>query len=268
VEALGDLNHHHLEDWQDDMLSRKAPPTQSVATTAVRELLRWASRQDLPLTPSLWLSLEHRRKPRLLPKPIPLTQLQIVLAAFDKPDEDLTRLCARALFWLLYSSGARISEALSLDRDSFQDRSAEVIQKGGSPHTLMISAKAEAALQDYLEARTDSCRALFAFHGPGRLWLATLSLHPRPLPPPTRLRIKGAQRGWNGLCTELGIKRFTSHQVRHSCATTMLRHGINALVIAKHLGHADLDSISGYAEVEEASRRGALEVLDGGLMAS
>lgn len=158
------------------------------------------------------------------------------------------RLRTRALFLLILSSGARISEALALDRDQLQWRVATVVQKGGSEKLLVISQAAEVAVADYLEARSDLCRALFASHNGAK---AT-----------ARLGHLGAQWKWTDLCEKLRIRRFTSHQIRHSCATELLRQGVDSLVIAKHLGHHDMNTIANYAQVGLDTRQEMLAVLD------
>jgi site-specific recombinase XerD len=249
VVALSDLNRQHIEAWQDEMATRLAPRTQQVAATAVRGALRWAADQDLALSnPSLWLRVEQRRAPRLVPRPIPLRDLKIIWAYLDAPGATLTELRTRALFWVIFSSGARISEALSLTRTSIQDGTALVIQKGGSPHTLMINRKACASIADYLAARKDRTPALFISHDPVR-----------PLAPWGK---QDPQPEWDRLCAELHIGRFTSHQIRHSCATELLRRHVDSLVIAKHMGHRGMGAIAGYAEVALESRREAMEALD------
>jgi len=153
------------------------------------------------------------------------------------------------MFLLILSSGARISEALSLDRGQLQGRTGKVIQKGGDEKLLVISAAAESAIADYLEARADSCVALFVGHAVQQLV-------------PKRLNKKSSQVDFDHLCEDLGIARFTAHQVRHSCATMLLRQGVDSLVIAKHLGQRGLASIDGYAEVGLDARHEMLEQLD------
>src|SRR5207237_10175458 len=122
-----------------------------------------------------------------------------------------------------------------------------VIQKGGSQKLLVLSEAAEVALADYLSARSDSCPALFVYDG---------ARTDEPL------SYKEAMRGWNRLCAEVGVKRFTNHQIRHSCATELLRQKVDSLVIAKHMGHRDLKAISGYAQVGLDVRHEMLEVFD------
>jgi integrase/recombinase XerD len=162
------------------------------------------------------------------------------------------QLRTRALFYVILSSAARITEALSLDRDQLQDRQAVVIQKGGHEKLIVISKTAEAAVADYLAARSDSCEALFVTHG-----LTS---------PTTRVTYKqnrrGPQFGWDQLRAKLGIRRFTSHMIRHTTATMLLRQKVDSLVIAKHMGQRGLQAIQGYAEVGLDTRHEMLQVLD------
>jgi integrase/recombinase XerD len=244
------LTGSRIERWQDFRAGEVVPKTQQVSASAVRGALRWAATQEPSLcAPTLWLRLTTPRTARLLPRPIPPADLEKLLEALGpREPRELVRLRTRALFLLILSSGARITEALSLDRDQLQNGAAVVIQKGGSEKLLVVSQAAEDAIADYLAVRTDKGRALFGLHRPGDDRL--------------RLGHQGAQWQWTYLCEDLGIKRYTSHQIRHSCATELLRQGVDSLVIAKHLGHRGLGSIAGYAEVGLASRQQMLEVFD------
>lgn len=252
VRALAQLTKRDIEAWQDDVERRVLPATQRVAANAARSLLKWAAFEELEQgTPNLWLHVAAPRVPQLLPRPIPVADLRLILQEFAPVEPaDIWRLRTRALFLVIFSSGCRINEALALHRDSFRDGAAVVIQKGGRPHTLLITAEAQAAIADYLARRQDSGPSLFA------------SLDPRTLGGP--LLRPAAQHAWDRLATRLGIPRFTSHQIRHACATALLRNEVNHLVIAKHLGHRGLQTIQNYAEVVIEQRRAAVAALEAG----
>ena len=249
VTSLLDIQRHHVEEWRDGLDGRKAPRTIQVATTAVRGLLRWCEDQELPMSsPRLWTRVEAPRLPRLMPKPIPPEDLQRLQEALAAPDfTDIFRLRSRALWWLLFSSGSRISPVLQLNRGDIKDGAATVTQKGGGRHVLLFSELAVGAVEDYLRARTDDDPALILSHPPIRKG--------------SRLTHGGADIAWNRLSRELGIAHFSSHSIRHSCATVMLRRRVDSLVIARHLGHRGLGTIANYAEVALEDRRAAMAAM-------
>jgi integrase len=254
------LSGRHLERFQDWRAERVKPKTQQLSASAIRGLLRWAAIQEPPLlSATLWLRVTMPRIGRAMPRPIPPADLARILSALAPlpPSSDLIGRRTRALFLLILSSGARISEAVSLDRGQLQDRQAVVIQKGGSEKLLVISEAAEQAIADYLAARTDSCRALFVTHDEN---------------PTARLGLGGThgrgQNDWTRLSKQLGIARFTAHQIRHTTATELLRQGVDSLVIARHLGHRGLQSIAGYAEVGLDTRHQMLELFDSRLQSA
>jgi site-specific recombinase XerD len=253
VSNLLELRRPHLEQWQDEVASRKALKTQQVAATAVRGLLKWCADQELAMAnPMLYLRLDSPRVPSSDPRPILRHDLKIIQEALMQPDfANMIQLRTRALFWILFSSGSRIGAALSMNRDSIHDRSARVIQKGGRPHTLMFNDLAVASVHDYLGARTDDDPALFiGHHGAGRSQRAG-----------GRLTIGRADATWALLSQALGVGRFSSHQIRHSTATTMLRNHVDGIVVAKVLGHRGLATVMGYTDVDQDQRRAAIDAL-------
>lgn len=254
IKTSSDLSRAHLEAWQDESRAgRLKPGTQRLASVVIRGALKWAADEEVPLSsPTLWLRVVPLHTPEHKPRPIPFRDLAAIWIRLDfwAANPTLIHLRTRALFWAILSSGARISEALSLTRAMVVDGTAMVEQKGGSEHLLVFSVKALTAMDDYLRARTDDEPALFLSYRPFR-----------PLSP---LGYDEAQAGWDELCAELAIPRFTSHRVRHSCVTELLRRHVDSLIIAKHVGHRGLARIAGYAEVALDSRREAMMMLDAG----
>src|SRR5207237_149871 len=164
VETMADLNRQHLEQWQDDIRESLSPGTQRLARTVIRGALRWAADEELALSkPTLWLRVMPLQIPNRKPRPIPFHDLSLIWIRLDEWRESnptLAQLRTRALFWAILSSGARISEALALRRDSIIDDSAVIEQKGGSDHVLVFSVKALVAINDYTRSRTDRDPAL------------------------------------------------------------------------------------------------------------
>lgn len=247
ITSLAGVGRHQIEDWQDELRRRKSPSTQRVAATALKGLLKFAAAEELELSsPTLYLRVILPRVPDYQPRPVPDRDLKILQAALADAEPDHPwRLRTRALFWLLYSSGCRLSEALSLMRGAVQDDAAAVIQKGGRPHTIVLGRKAIGAIDDYMRVRTDDIPSLF------------VSLrHDGPL------GRKEVQESWDVLAAALEIRRFKSHELRHSCVTEIIRGTGDVALAARHVGHASLQMIMRYAAVGMDKRREAVALLD------
>jgi len=61
----------------------------------------------------------------------------------------------------------------------------------------------------------------------------------------------------------LAAKRVSPHLFRHSTAVHLVASGVDVLVIANLLGHADLDTANHYAQADLETKRRALEKVGG-----
>jgi site-specific recombinase XerD len=59
-------------------------------------------------------------------------------------------------------------------------------------------------------------------------------------------------------CPSLSTKRLTPHVLRHTCAMTLLREGVDVAVIALWLGHADIRSTDPYLHADMTIKERAL----------
>lgn len=136
-------------------------------------------------------------------------------------------LCFRALVETLSASAMRISEALSLNRDSidFEKRESYIIGKGNRGRTVFFTEDALTWIRRYLELREDSGPALFASRTGERLRVGAVETRFR------RLSAKAA----------LG-KRVTPHMLRHTAATHLLQKGCPVGYIKEILGHQRLET--------------------------
>lgn len=60
-------------------------------------------------------------------------------------------------------------------------------------------------------------------------------------------------------CPNLNTKRISTHNLRHSCAMDMLRHGTDAAVLAMWLGHENLGSVNAYIHADPTLKQRALD---------
>ncbi|MDI6777558.1 MAG: tyrosine-type recombinase/integrase [Patescibacteria group bacterium] len=134
----------------------------------------------------------------------------------------------KCLIEVLRSSGMRITEALSLNRDSidFLNQEAVVCGKGGKYRTVFFSDEAVELIKEYLTARPDDCEALFVSHCgqfEARRW-----------------SIDGAQNWIERWRKNLGIsKNITFHIFRRTFASRIFAES-DIFITAQLLGHSDI----------------------------
>lgn len=205
------------------------------ALVAVRGLHRFADREGLvPADPAR--AVKPPTAPRRLPKALPVAD---VLRLLDGIPGDTPRaLRDRALLELLYSTGARISEAVDLDLDDVDrvDRTVRLHGKGGKHRITPVGLPALDALDAYLVrarpgllARGRGSAAVFLNSRGGRL---------------------SRQTAWQALksaATQAGITVSVSpHTLRHSFATHLIEGGADVRVVQELLGHASVTTTQVY----------------------
>ena len=134
---------------------------------------------------------------------------------------------------LLYSSGIRLSELISLNRGQIVDRRFTVIGKGRKPRLCFIDERTEHLMVQYLNTRQDHSDALVvSFENKARMTATNIQL---------LVRNSAARAGIT--------KKVTPHTFRHSFATNFLRNNGNMRYLSAMLGHASLDTTMMYAHV-------------------
>ncbi|BBY89314.1 MULTISPECIES: site-specific tyrosine recombinase XerD [Mycolicibacterium] len=212
------------------------------ALIAVRGLHRFTTAEGVT-TVDVARAVKPPTPGRRLPKSLSLDEVIALLEGAggdDAADGPLT-LRNRALLELLYSTGARISEAVGLDIDDVDTEARSVLLrgKGGKQRLVPIGRPAVAALDAYLvRGRPDLARrgrgtpAIFLNARGGRL---------------------SRQSAWQVLqdaADRAGISAAVSpHTLRHSFATHLLDGGADVRVVQELLGHASVTTTQIYTLV-------------------
>jgi integrase/recombinase XerD len=206
-----------------------------------RALIRERQRADDPTA-----RLASPRQSRPLPKHLEAAQIDALLAAPDAATP--LGLRDRAMLELMYASGLRVSELVSLERSSLslEQGLVQVRGKGGKERLVPLSAPARAALAEWLQARDTAEEA------------ARLA---RRIPPSRHLfpaRGKAGHLTRQGVVAEradialragLDPARVTPHTLRHAFATHLINHGADLRVVQLLLGHADISTTQIYTHV-------------------
>lgn len=158
----------------------------------------------------------------------------------------LSDLRDRAILELFFSTGLRVSELCSLNRDLDLSRDEFSIRgKGEKVRVVFLSPTAKAAIKAYLDKRGDIDDALFLQMGKNSKNAKDLRLTPRSI---ERLVKKYA--------TKAGITRkVTPHVIRHSFATDLLQNGADLRSVQALLGHANITTTQVYTHVTDSHLR-------------
>lgn len=134
---------------------------------------------------------------------------------------------------LLYSSGIRLSEFISLDRNAIQQRCFTVVGKGHKLRLCFIDERTEELMDEYLATRNDTCPALVVSNLYKQRMTATN----------VQLLIRNSAK-------RAGIdKPVTPHVFRHSFATNFIANNGGIRPLSELLGHRSLDTTSIYTHI-------------------
>jgi len=149
-----------------------------------------------------------------------------------------------AIMEMLFSTGLRVSELCSLNRDLDISKDEFTIRgKGEKLRIVFLSDDAKKSLKDYLSSRTDMDEALFTQQGPRVVKQEEQTIAPR-------LTQRSVERIVKQIALEAGIsKRVTPHTIRHSFATDLLRNGADMRSVQIMLGHSNIATTQIYTHV-------------------
>lgn len=185
--------------------------------------------------------VESPKLPKKLPKYLTEEEVLALLKAIDGiKGRDGVRL--RALFEILYASGLRVSELVTLPLSAVQrgPQYMTVRGKGNKERIVPLTDAARDAVKDYLEVRQS-----YAGVKKESKYLFPSSAREGHL---TRQRFGQMLKE---LSIEAGIepRKISPHVIRHAFATHLLNHGMDLRSLQQLLGHADISTTQIYTHV-------------------
>jgi len=208
----------------------------------LRNFFRWAQTQEI-ITEDPSIKLESPKIRKSLPGYLRLDEVEKLL---NQPD-DKTPLGMRdrAMLEVLYSTGLRVSELVSLRVSDLDTKVGCVrcIGKGDKERIVPIGRKALSMVDKYVrEARSSLVRQAKAVNSP------TLFVNRRGV----SLSRVGVWKILSAYGRKAGLRQaLTPHMLRHSFATHLLERGADLRSVQLMLGHADISTTQIYTHVVE-----------------
>jgi len=210
----------------------------------LRSFCRYLVREGV-LDTNPFRTLSSPKVPKRLPDYLAPHQVEALLAAPDPTAPQGQR--DRAILEVLYASGLRVSEVVSLNLGNLDLRHGElrVWGKGAKERLALLGEPACRALTRYIE---DGRPKLLKETG------ATNALFVNRLG--SRLSTRSVSNILDKYAMVAGLeRRVTPHVMRHTFATHLLDGGADLRTVQELLGHADLSSTQIYTHVSQARVR-------------
>ena len=240
VAELGELTVADMRGFLADRRRADASArTLARGLAGIRSLLRFLEREE-GISAAALRVLRTPRQPKTLPKPIDANRA----LAMSEPGEQLSAtpwIAARdaAVLSLIYGSGLRISEALSLDRGDAPGSgtgSLRIVGKGGKTRLVPVLPYVVDAIAHYLRLLP------YIVTPEGPLFIGAQG---------GRLGPRAVQRAVERMRGALGLPpSATPHALRHSFATHLLASSGDLRTVQGLLGHASLSSTQIYTAVD------------------
>ncbi|MEZ8081285.1 site-specific tyrosine recombinase XerD [Enterovibrio norvegicus] len=228
-----------LQDYQHWLFDQDYKQTSRARMlSAIRRLFQYLyrekQREDDPSA-----TLISPKLPKRLPKDLSEEQIEALL---DAPDvEDMLELRDKAMMELLYATGLRVTELISLTTENVSLRQGvvRVIGKGGKERLVPMG---ETAI-DWLEQFMTYSRPQLLGEKSSDVFF-----------PSRRARQMTRQTFWHRIkfyaaLANIDSELLSPHVLRHAFATHLLNHGADLRVVQMLLGHSDLSTTQIYTHV-------------------
>ena len=249
---IEDLDDKTILVFLDDIETERGGSirTRNTRLAGIRTFFRFVGQEEPVL-------LQQCRKIRQIPtkrfehKTIDYLNNEEIQALFVSVDtQSRTGLRDRALFLLLYNTGARVQEVVDLtvsDLRLEQPGQVKLLGKGRKQRACPLWPETIEALKDYLEDRSpEDADNEYVF----------LNANGRPI---TRFGVRNIIKRYAEkaavLCPSLKTKSIGPHTFRHSTAMMLIQAGNDINMVKLWLGHADINTTHIYVEIDMEMKR-------------
>jgi len=251
------LSRFPISDKTQKTLKKK---TQNYYLIALRNLLNYFADRDIISLPADKVKLAKDKTDQVV-RFLSLSQVEKLLLAPNTSHNIGLR--DRAILESLFSTGLRVAELVSLNRDQIKirddtkDLEIGIIGKGGRARTVYFSERTVKWLKKYLETRKDNDKALFINYRPGKNDIDSLTSR--------RLTSRSMERILEKYSKIAGIPIMaTPHTLRHSYATDLLNQGVDLRTVQEFLGHKNIATTQIYTHITNKRLRDVHRKFHGG----
>lgn len=239
VNSINQVTRRHIMDYLLDLREKhRAPTTLSRRLVAIRVFFRFLQQEGL-LDVNITEAMDAPKLWKILPETLSVAEVDKLLNAPDL--KKLQGIRDKAMLELLYSTGLRVSELVSLKVDDihFDANYVRCIGKGRKERIVPFGQSARGELKRYLdEVRPVWCR------DPQQRGVF-LTRRGTPMSRKTFWVLIKKYAGVSGIHRDI-----SPHTLRHSFASHLLANNAPLRVIQEMLGHADIATTQIYTHID------------------
>lgn len=239
-EVIETVSQPYISDYIQSLAATGlSAATQARRLSAIKQFFAFLLAEDIR-SDNPAMNVDAPRSGRKIPKYLSVVEVDILLSNAEGDQPEDYRLTA--LLQLLYASGMRVSELVSLPYPVMRDNEDFLIVRGKGDKERLVPANkaAKNALADYLLNRQkfmggeEHSKWLFPSRGKeGHL---------------TRQRFGQMLKQLAGT-TQINPSRVSPHVLRHAFASHLLANGADLRSLQKLLGHSDISTTQIYTHV-------------------
>ena len=241
AQTLDATSEHHLQGYFAERHAGTKATTANRRLTVLRRYFHWALRERrIQADPTV--RLQAARQPLRVPKTLSQAQVEALLEAPDAHTP--LGLRDRAMLELMYASGLRVSELVTLKawHVSLSEGVLRVTGKGNKERLVPFGQVAGQWLQRWL---AEGRPAILAGQAGDDLFVTSRGT--RAGEAMTRVMFWQLVRRY---AQQAGITvHLSPHTLRHAFATHLLNHGADLRAVQMLLGHADISTTTIYTHV-------------------
>ncbi len=214
--------------------------TQNYYLIALRSFLKYLMKREITS-----LSPDRIELAKIKERHLDLISSDELKRLLNAPEgNDLKALRDRAILELFFSTGLRLSELSSLNRDLDLSKDEFSIRgKGEKVRVVFLSEEAKDRVRVYLKMRKDMAEPLFTQSSRNKTGDG-------------RLTPRSIERTVKHYAIKAGIsKKVTPHVIRHSFATDLLENGADIRSVQMMLGHANIATTQIYTHITDKQLR-------------
>lgn len=250
--SVKDITSLDVLDFRMKLTEKKlSKKTINYHIVAIRSFLKFCLKHDIDvISPD---KLELGKTPPRIVNFLTESEVESVMSMPAQREQKnvLKRLRDEAILLVLYGTGLRVTELISLKRTDIKMDSNQfwVVGKGSKLRAVFFTKRAREKLEEYLKARTDESPFLFINLSNFKSGKGL-----------TRNSVEELVRQY---ARYAGIeKKVTPHTLRHSFATSLIKKGADIRSVQTLLGHASIITTQIYTHVDDKFLQEVHQLMD------